>query len=43
VTATAWYSKLVSSVAEFMEVPAEAAEPVKMSEHSTKVEIKAKG
>jgi Cytochrome c554 and c-prime len=43
VTATVWYSKLVSSVAEYMEVPAEEAEPIKMSEHSTKVEIKAKG
>ena len=42
VTATVWYSKLVSSVAEYMGVPAEEATPVKMSEHSTKVEIKAK-
>lgn len=43
VTATVWYSKLVSSVADYMGVPAEEAEPIKMSEHSTKVEIKAKG
>jgi len=43
VTATVWYSKLVSSVAEHMGVPAEEAEPVKMSEHSTIVEVKGKG
>ena len=39
VTATVWYSKLVSSVAEYMGVPAEEAEPIKMSEHSTTVVV----
>ena len=34
-TATVWYSKLVSSVAEYMGVPAEEAEPVMMGTHST--------
>jgi hypothetical protein len=43
VTATVWYSKLVSSVADYMGVPAEEAAPIKMSEHSTVVEIKKKG
>jgi len=42
VTATVWYSKIVSSVADFLGVPGEEAAPVKMSEHSTTVEIKAK-
>ncbi len=35
VTATVWYSKLVSSVAEHLKVPAEEAEPVRVSEHRT--------
>ena len=39
VTATVWYSKLVSSVAEYMGVPAEEAEPIKMSEHSTTIVV----
>jgi hypothetical protein len=43
VTATVWYSRLVSSVAAYMGVPAEEAAPVKMSTHSTKLEVKAKG
>ena len=43
VTATVWYSKLVSSVAEYMGVPAEEAEPVMMGTHSTTIEVKAKG
>jgi len=37
VTATVWYSKLVSSVAEYLGVPAEEAVPIKVSEHSTTV------
>jgi hypothetical protein len=40
VTATVWYSKVVASVAEFLEIPSEEAVPVKMSEHSTKLEVK---
>ena len=43
VTATVWYAKLVSSVAEYLGVPAEEAEPVMMSTHATSVEVKAKG
>ena len=35
VTATVWYSRLVSSVADYMGIPAEEAEPVMMSTHST--------
>jgi hypothetical protein len=35
VTATVWYSKLVSSVAVFLGVPAEEAEAVMISRHST--------
>jgi hypothetical protein len=35
VTATVWYSKLVSSVAAYMGVPAEEAEPVLMGTHTT--------
>jgi len=35
VTATVWYSKLVSSVAEFLGVPAEESEAVLISRHST--------
>jgi nitrate/TMAO reductase-like tetraheme cytochrome c subunit len=41
VTATVWYSKLVSSVAEYMGVPVEESRPIKMSEHSTMFEVKA--
>jgi nitrate/TMAO reductase-like tetraheme cytochrome c subunit len=43
VTATVWYAKLVSSVADYLGVPAEEAVPVKMSEHSTAVEVLPKG
>jgi hypothetical protein len=43
VTATVWYSKLVSSVADYLGVPAEEAVPVMMSEHSTVVEVLPKG
>jgi hypothetical protein len=39
VTATVWYSRLVSSVAEYLNVPAEEAEPVRMSEHRTKFTV----
>ena len=39
VTATVWYAKIVQSVADFLEVPAEEAVPVKMSEHSTTIEV----
>ena len=39
VTATVWYSKLVSSVGEFIGVPAEEAIPVKMSSHATTLEV----
>jgi hypothetical protein len=35
VKATVWYSRLVSSVADFLDVPADEVEPVKMSEHTT--------
>jgi hypothetical protein len=40
VTATVWYSLLVSSVAEFLSVPKEEAEPVKMAAHVTRFEVK---
>jgi hypothetical protein len=39
VTATVWYSRLVSSVAEFLEIPAEEAEPILISRHETEIEI----
>ena len=35
VTATVWYSKLVSSVANYLEVPAEEATPIKLAQHQT--------
>ena len=35
VTATVWYSRLVSSVAEFMKVPREEWEPVLIARHET--------
>jgi hypothetical protein len=35
VTASVWYSRLVSSVGDYLGVPAEEAAPVKMGEHST--------
>jgi hypothetical protein len=35
VRATVWYSRVVSSVADYLEVPADEIEPVKMSEHAT--------
>ncbi len=39
VTATVWYSRLVSSVAEHMGVPREESEPVRVSSHQTVVKI----
>lgn len=39
VTATMWYAKIVQSVADFLEVPAEEAVPVKISEHSATIEV----
>ena len=39
VTATVWYSKLVGSVAEFLGVPDEESAPVKVSDHSTSIEV----
>jgi hypothetical protein len=35
VKATVWYSRVISSVAEHLKIPAEEVEPVKMSEHTT--------
>ncbi len=40
VTATVWYSKLVSSVAEFLGVPPEESEAVMVSQHSTVFTVK---
>lgn len=42
VTATVWYSRLVSSVAEYMKVPREEAEPVRVASHQTSFMIKKK-
>ncbi len=39
VTATVYYSRLVSSVAEYLEVPAEESAPVTVNAHSTTFEI----
>jgi hypothetical protein len=39
VTAKLYYSKLVSSVGEFLKVPTEEYEPILVNEHSTKIEI----
>lgn len=39
ITAKLFYSKLVSSVGEFLEVPAEEYEPILVNEHSTKITI----
>ncbi|HYQ81144.1 MAG TPA: hypothetical protein VEP68_06575 [Anaeromyxobacteraceae bacterium] len=35
VTARIWYSRLVSSVAEYLKVPPEEWQPVPVNEHST--------
>jgi hypothetical protein len=40
VTATVWYSKLVSSVAEYLHVPPEESEAVMMSAHTTIFTVK---
>jgi hypothetical protein len=39
VTATVWYSRLVSSVAEFLKVPKAEVEPVSMAAHSTRFRV----
>jgi hypothetical protein len=39
VTATVWYSKLVASVAEFLGVPEEESAQIKVSDHSTTIEV----
>ena len=39
VTTTLWYSKLVKSVAEFLEVPEEESEAVLVNRHSTAIDI----
>jgi hypothetical protein len=41
VTATVWYARIVSSVAEHLGVPAEEAEPVLMSRHSSTMTVNA--
>jgi hypothetical protein len=41
ITASVYYSRLVSSVAEYLGVPREEYEPVLVSRHSTRVEIRA--
>ena len=40
VTATVWYSRVVASVAQFLEIPAEEFAPVKMSDHAVTIEVK---
>jgi hypothetical protein len=39
VTATLYYQKLVKTVADFLEVPAEEAEPVQVNAHSTVITV----
>ena len=39
VKATVWYSRVVSSVADYLKIPAEEIEPVKMSEHTTTFKV----
>jgi hypothetical protein len=39
VTAEVWYSRLVSSVAEYLAVPREESEPVKINVHQTRLEV----
>lgn len=43
VTATVYYSKLVSSVAEYMKVPGDEAAPVLMGRHTTRFEVRPTG
>jgi hypothetical protein len=40
VTATVWYSRLVSSVAKYMKVPAAEYAPVKVADHTTTLTVK---
>jgi len=39
VTATVWYSRLVSSVAEYLKVPREEYVPIKINTHETYVDV----
>jgi hypothetical protein len=39
VRATVWYSRLVSSVADHLKIPADEAAPVQMSEHTTVLKV----
>jgi len=39
VTATVWYSRVGSSVAEFLKIPAEEVQPVMMSRHGTRFTV----
>jgi hypothetical protein len=39
VSATIWYSRLVSSVAQYLKVPNEEYEPVKINAHEISLEI----
>jgi hypothetical protein len=39
VTATVWYSRVVASVAEFLDIPDDEITPVKMSEHTAEFEV----
>ena len=39
VTAEIFYSRLVSSVAEYLSVPAEEAEPVRVGSHTTTFDV----
>jgi len=41
ITATVWYSRLVSSVAEYLKVPPHESEPIEMSRHTTKFLVSA--
>jgi hypothetical protein len=39
VTATVWYSRVVASVAEYLNIPADEITPVKMSDHTVTIEV----
>jgi len=39
VTATVWYSRVVSSVAEYLDIPPREIEPVMMSRHTTTFQV----
>lgn len=43
VTATVWYSRVVSSVAEYLGIPAQEWAPEKIAEHVTTFEVQPKG